>query len=88
MSPKAVGSTAAQLSWKKVANASGYEIYRSTAKKGTYKKVASVNSAGKVSYKDTKLKAGKTYYYKVRAGKTVGGKKYHGGYSDSRRVTT
>lgn len=64
---KADGSTAVKLSWKKITNAAGYEIYRSTTRKGGYQKVAAISSADKVSYKDTKLKAGKTYYYKVRA---------------------
>ena len=46
--------------------ATSYEIYRSTSKSKKYKKVATV-SASKKTFKDTKLKKNKKYYYKVRA---------------------
>ena len=52
------------LNWNKVKNASGYEIYRATSKNGKYKKIVTTS---KTSYKDKNLKAGTTYYYKVRA---------------------
>lgn len=39
------------------------EVYRSTKKNGKYKLIKSI---GKSTYTDTKLKASKTYYYKVR----------------------
>lgn len=61
---KATGSTSAKLSWKAQSGVTGYEVYRSTSKSKGYKKAATVKSA---SYTDKKLKAGKTYYYKVRA---------------------
>ncbi|HBI61653.1 MAG TPA: glycosidase, partial [Lachnospiraceae bacterium] len=61
---KAAGSTSAKLSWKAQSGVTGYEVYRSTSKSNGYKKVATAKSA---SYTDKKLKAGKTYYYKVRA---------------------
>lgn len=61
---KAAGSTSAKLSWKAQSGVTGYEVYRSTSKSNGYKKVATAKSA---SYIDKKLKAGKTYYYKVRA---------------------
>lgn len=55
-----------KLDWKKVSGASKYEIYRSTAPNGTYKKVASVKG-DTTSYTDTKLKKNKKYYYKIKA---------------------
>ena len=61
---KATGSTSAKLSWKAQSGVTGYEVYRSTSKSKGYKKAATVKSA---SYTDKKLKAGKIYYYKVRA---------------------
>jgi len=68
-----------KLSWKKVNDAEGYEVYRANSKKGTYKLVKTTN---KISYKNSKLKAGKNYFYKVRAYKTVNGKKIFGPWSN------
>ena len=60
------------MKWSKVKGAGGYEIYRSTSKKGNYKKIATVKKAGTTSYKDKSVKSGKTYYYKVRPFKMTG----------------
>ena len=62
----------AKLSWKKVKGADGYEIYRATSKKGSYKKIKTIKKGSAVSYTDGKAKKGKMYYYKVRAVKNVG----------------
>ncbi|MBQ8198020.1 MAG: Ig-like domain-containing protein [Lachnospiraceae bacterium] len=70
-----------KITWKKVTGASGYEIYRATSQKGRYKKVKTVKGAGGRSFINKSLKKGKIYYYKVRAYKTVGGKKIYGPYS-------
>ena len=53
-----------QLSWAKITGASKYAVYRSTSKSGDYSKIGSTTS---VSYTDKTAKAGKTYYYKVKA---------------------
>ena len=71
----------AKLSWKKVAGADGYEVYRSNSAKGKFKKIATSKSGKSVSYTNKKLSKNKTYYYKVRAYKNVKGKKVYGGYS-------
>lgn len=73
-----------KLTWNKVSGASGYEVYRSTSKNGAYKLVKTVTSGS--SYKDTKLSKGKTYYYKVRAYRTVDGEKVYGSYSSVKKV--
>ena len=66
-----------KVSWDKVTNASGYQIYRATSKNGSYKNVKTVTSGSTISYTDKSLTNNKTYYYKVRAYKTVDGvKKY------------
>ncbi len=62
---KSTGIRSVKVSWKKVAGASRYEIYRSKKKTGSYKKIATVK--GKTSYRDRKASTGKTYYYKVKA---------------------
>ena len=56
-----------KLSWKAISAISKYNIYRATSEDGEYKKIG--ESQG-VSYTDTTAKAGKTYYYKVRAMRT------------------
>lgn len=70
MQVKAENSTSISLTWKKVSGVTGYQIYRSTRKNSGFQKVATVKEAGTVTYKDTGLDAGKTYYYKVRAYKS------------------
>lgn len=55
------------ITWTKVVPARGYEIYRATSKNGTYKKIATISNASTVTYTDSKLTTGKTYYYKIRA---------------------
>ena len=67
------GTAQASLRWKKVTNATGYYIYRSTSKDSGYKKVATVT--GKTSYTDKKsLKNGGYYYYKIVAYRKSGSK--------------
>ena len=73
------------LTWNNVSGESGYEIYYSTSKNGTYKKMSSV-AANKVSYTSSKLTAGKTYYFKVRTYKTVGDDKVYSAFSDVKSV--
>ncbi|MDO5547315.1 MAG: GH25 family lysozyme [Eubacteriales bacterium] len=70
-----------KLTWKKVGSANYYRIYRATSKNGTYKLIGHTTAQ---TYTDIGLTAGKRYYYKIRAGKTVDGTKYHGSYSNRR----
>lgn len=80
------GKKQAAVSWKKVAGASGYEVFYCTKKDGSYKKVKTVTKGGMVKYTHKKLKSGRTYYYKVRAYRTVNGKKVYGSYSSVKSV--
>ncbi|MGN0654622.1 MAG: fibronectin type III domain-containing protein [Oscillospiraceae bacterium] len=75
------GTKKASLSWNKQTGASGYVVYMATSKNGTYKKVATVKGGTKTSYTKTGLTKGKTYYFKVRAYKTVDGTNIYGAYS-------
>ncbi len=61
------------LKWKKVSGATGYQIYRATSKTGKYTRLATTK---KKKYTNASLKAGKRYFYKVRAFKKKNGKKY------------
>lgn len=67
-------STNVKLTWKKSSKVTGYEVYRSNSKNGTYKKVKTIKNN---TYTDKKLKSKNTYYYKVRAYKNVSGKKVY-----------
>lgn len=73
-------STALEITWKKVANASGYRIQRSASKSKGYKAIATVNSGETTSYIDKKRKTGKVYYYKVQAMNQVNKKTGYSGY--------
>ena len=55
------------LKWKKVAGAAGYEVYRYTKKGSGYTKLATITKGSTVKLTDKTVKAGKKYYYKVRA---------------------
>ncbi|WP_066389764.1 S8 family serine peptidase [Neobacillus mesonae] len=74
-------STSVKVNWSKVNGASGYQVYRATSKAGKYSAVKTVTSGKTVSFTNTKLAKGKTYYYKVRAYKTVSSKKVYSSYS-------
>lgn len=61
-------------SWDKVAGATGYRVFRATSKAGTYTRIKNITNAATLSYADTSVVPGKTYYYKIRAYRTVNGK--------------
>ena len=52
------------LTWKPVTGATGYEVYRATSRDGSYTKLITAHGT-KVTH--SSAKAGRTYYYKVRA---------------------
>lgn len=70
-----------KISWKKVKNAEGYQVYRSSSKDGKYEKIKTVSSGSTVSYEDKSVKKSKTYYYKVRAMFVNNGKTNYTAYS-------
>ena len=78
------GHNSTKLTWSKVTGATGYQVYRATSSKGTY---GLVKTTPYLSYNNIKLTTGKTYYYKVRAYKTVGTKKVYGKYSSIMTAT-
>lgn len=82
------GKKKATVSWKKVSGASGYKIYRSTKKSSGYKCVKTITKGSTVKYTNKSLKSKKTYYYKVRAYRTVSGKKVYSSYSAAKSVRT
>lgn len=69
------GSTAINLSWTAVSGATSYDLYRSTSAGGTFSRVGSeptVSSGSTVTYADSGLTAGTTYFYQITALNTDG----------------
>lgn len=67
------------ISWKRVANAQSYIIYRQTGS-GRYTRLKTLNSRT-FSYKDTKVLVGTKYTYRVRACRKVGSSYIYSAYA-------
>ena len=61
-SVKKSGKKAVTISWDTVKNVDSYTVYRSTSRKGTFKKIGTATGS---SFTDKAVTKGKTYYYKV-----------------------
>ena len=72
------------VSWNKNEKADGYQVYRSTKKASGFK---SIKATVKTSLKNTSVKKGSKYFYKVRAYKAVGGEKFYSSWSNVASVT-
>ena len=85
--PKVVKSTSkkVKVSWTNIAGETGYQISRSTKKTGTNIVSTYATTSGKT--KKLTVTKGKKYYYKVRAYKTVDGKKIYGPWSTAKVYT-
>ena len=81
------GKKQLKVTYKKVKGVTGYQIQTATNK--SFKKNAkavTVKGAKKTSKAVKKLKSGKKYYVRVRAYKTVNGKKYYSSWSKVKSV--
>ncbi len=65
------------VSWKKTKDTTGYQIFRSTEKNGTYTKIKKIKGSA-TTFTDKTVKKGTKYYYKVRAYKTIAKTKFFG----------
>lgn len=74
-------ATSINLSWSKTSGATGYEIYRRSYKSDTYKRIKTITKNNTTSYTDRNLSPGRMFQYKIRAYRTVNGKKYYSGWS-------
>ena len=72
-----------RVSWDVVDDADGYVVYRASKEKGPYKQCYTTDNAEKNWYINTNRKTGKVWWYKVRAFRTVNGKKVFTGYSQA-----
>ena len=80
------GKKKATVKWGKIKGANGYVIYRSVKKSKGYKAVKTIKKNGTISFINKKLKKGKRYYFKIRAYRTVSGKKVYSSYSAVKSV--
>lgn len=67
--------------------ATGYAVFRSNSKNGTYTRICKVQNGSTLSANDTTVTAGKTYYYKVRAFRTVNNKSTFSQFSEIAQKT-
>lgn len=74
--------TKIKVSWDKIEGVDGYKVYRSAKKSGKYSLVRTAADPDTVSYINTGRTCGKTYYYKIRGYKKIGGKTVYTKYSD------
>jgi hypothetical protein len=58
-------SSGIKVSWTAQSNVTGYKIYRSTSKDGTYTLVKTLSDKTKTSWTDKSVSKNKTYYYKI-----------------------
>lgn len=75
------------LSWTGQFNVSGYQIYRSPAYDGKYKKLKDI-SPEMNAFCNRKLSAGREYYYKVRAYTVSGNNIVYGKFSKIKKAHT
>ncbi len=68
---KSTSVSGVSLLWSSVSGAKGYRIYKYT---GTEKKWKALKTTSALTYKDTSVKAGEVYYYRVKAYENVKGK--------------
>jgi len=82
---KTQSTSSITVKWNKSTGATGYELYRYDEAKKKYVKIGTTKGT---SYTVKKLKAGKTYKFKVKAYKDISGKKYYGSDSSVKSLTT
>lgn len=76
----------AHVTWKYVNNTTNYELKMSKSKKGTYSTIKNIKGIDNTVCDKYGLSRGKTYYFKIRAYRTVNGKKIYGDYSDIKSI--
>jgi hypothetical protein len=76
-----------KVTWKKDTQATGYQIQYSTSKSfASGNKTVNITKNSTVSKTVSGLTKGKTYYVRVRAYKTIDGKKVYGAYSAVKKI--
>ncbi len=83
LTARSTGFDRIALTWTTSEGTSGYEIYRSTQKNGTYSNITTVNDPDRCEFINIKLTAGKTYYYRIRAFSVSGETTTYGTFSSA-----
>ena len=86
LTSKTLSNSEIKLSWKKVSGASGYSVCM--RKNGKYPQIADVKSGSTLTYTVKNLPNATRENFKVRAYKTVKGKKVYGAYSNNWNTAT
>ncbi|MGI6722019.1 MAG: S8 family serine peptidase [Anaerovoracaceae bacterium] len=76
--PQAAGWRTIKLSWRRIAYANGYIIYRSQKKSSGYRRVHTVTDGSVLKWYDKERTFNKRYYYKIKAYGTTDNKKNTG----------
>ena len=67
-----------RVEWSVVAGATGYQVYRNTAKDGEYTLITEITDGAATAYSDTSCEVGKAYYYYIKACQTIEEMKTYG----------
>ncbi len=86
LSKVTAGSKSATVTWKTTTGASGYQVMYSISSGFKSAKTATVSGSSSKKTTIKKLTKGKKYYFKVRAYKTVDGKKVYSSWSSVKSV--
>ncbi len=84
----ATSTSKIQLTWSRSSGASGYQIQRYHSSKKKYVTVKTIKAGSTTSYTDGGLKKNTTYKYRIRAYKTVRGKKIYSYYCSAKSAKT
>lgn len=82
---KRVGTRKYKISWNKSKGANGYMVYRK-AGKGKWSRIKTISTASTLSYKNTGLKKGTVYTYRVLAYHKVGTKRIYSDFSSAKKI--
>lgn len=78
-----------KVTWSHISSkTTGYQVYRATSRYGTYTRIATIEDGNvRRSYTDSQRTSNKTYYYKVRAYRTLkDGSKVYSSYSSVKSI--
>ena len=79
------GKKSASVKWSKISGAAGYQLQYSTSKKFSKSKTVKISGTAKNKQTIKSLSSQKTYYVRIRAYKTINGKKWYGAWSKSKK---
>lgn len=79
-------ATGIKVTWTAVSGIDGYKLYRKEQNADSWTTLKTIKDPKTTQYKDTSAKEGTTYAYRIRAYKTVDGKKHYGAGDEGRSI--